>query len=47
MIRSEAAALIGFTEMPEPAAIFFSCRVFSSRMTSSAAGLPASYSIPA
>ena len=47
MIRSDAAALIGFTEMPEPETICFGCRPFSVSMTCSAASLPASYSIPA
>jgi hypothetical protein len=47
MIRSEAASLIGLTEIPDPGAICFSCRAFSSSMTLAAASLPASYSIPA
>ena len=47
MIRSDAAALIGFTEMPEPAAICFGCRAFRVSMTCAAASVPASYSMPA
>ncbi len=33
MIRSDAAALMGFTEMPEPAAICFGCRAFRVSIT--------------
>ena len=33
MIRSDASALIGLTEIPEPAAICFGCRPFSVSMT--------------
>jgi len=47
MIRSEPARLIGFTEMPEPGAICFAWSAFSSPITRSACGVPASYSIPA
>ena len=44
---SEAAALIGLTEMPDSGAICFSWSAFSMSMTCLAASVPASYSIPA
>ena len=47
MIRSEAFALIGLTEIPDPGAICFDCRPLSSRITCSAVSVPASYSMPA
>ena len=47
MMRAEASRLIGFTEMPEPAAICLGCSLFNSAITRSASSLPASYSIPA
>ena len=47
MIRSDASALMGLTEMPEPRAIFFCCMPFSISMTEAASLDPASYSMPA
>ncbi len=47
MMRSDACALIGLTEIPEPAAICFTWRPFSVSITVAAVSLPASYSMPA
>ena len=47
MIRSEPSRLIGFTEMPEPAAILLRLQLVQLPITCSASGVPASYSIPA
>ena len=46
-IRSEASGEIGLIEIPELAAIWRGCIVFSVEITVRAASVPASYSIPA
>ena len=47
MMRSDAAALIGFTEMPDCGAICFAWSAFSVSITVFASSLSASYSMPA